>query len=74
MAPYQERVVKEKADLDEKIQKLTDFMAWKLPALPIPSDESVLLHRQKKAMQKYSTILGKRIAGFALKPRSNSKP
>lgn len=63
MAPHQERVVTEKAELDEKRAKLSTFFDTDLFA-SIDEDECRRLLRQADAMQVYSQILGERIAAF----------
>lgn len=61
--PHQERVVKEKADLDERLNKLEAFIEGDAyDALPI--DERHLLQSQAVYMRNYSIILGHRIAYF----------
>ena len=64
MEPHEQRVVTEKAELDEKIVKLEAFldsqtaqnMGWK---------DLGLLGNQLNAMKYYSGILGERIKRFA---------
>lgn len=63
MEGYQQRVLDEKAALDEKIERLISF---------IGSDgfnnlspvECKLLRRQEMIMELYSEVLAERIAGF----------
>ncbi len=63
MQEYQQRMVTEKADLDAKTDKLSDFiMTDKFSGLP--SDEMDRLARQLVCMIKYSEILGERITAF----------
>lgn len=65
MEEYQERVVAEKAELDAKMMKLTDFIdSVRFNALPMA--DRCLLREQKLAMKRYSDILGERIAGFKI--------
>ena len=65
---FQQRVVYEKAELDEKITKLAAFIeTFSAPfsvfgALPEP--ERYRLYAQHRAMVAYSAILGERIAAF----------
>jgi len=64
MKPHQERVVIEKAELDEKRKKLTVFLGgdvWR----GLDELEQSRLNRQLEAMTLYSNILGERIAAFA---------
>ena len=63
LAPYQVRVVTEKADLDERLTKLSDFLPT--PAcFDLPFEDRCLLVRQEKAMKQLSAILGERIGRF----------
>lgn len=63
MQPHQERVIAEKAELDEKIGKLQTFGAG--PVFhSLPVEEQERLHAQFSVMQDYSSILGERIAAF----------
>jgi hypothetical protein len=63
MAPHQERVVTEKAELDDKRAKLDIFLGTKFFAgLDIAERER--LHRQADIMSAYSDVLGERIAAF----------
>ena len=70
MAPHQERVVVEKSELDEKIEKLTNF----LDTRPVPIDEAEAdrLQRQLDCMRAYSGILQERIDAFG-KPASDTE-
>lgn len=63
MLPYQERVVVEKAELDDKLEKLDAFGRTELFA-GLASEEQGRLNRQHSAMEQYSLILGERIAAF----------
>lgn len=63
MEQHQERVVVEKAQLDEKLEKLKAFgLTATFDALP--SDEKSRLTEQQGYMQSYSNVLGRRIAAF----------
>lgn len=63
MAPHQQRVVDEKTELDEKLQRLRDFFGGAIyPNLS--EEERDRLNRQAGVMQQYSDILGERIAAF----------
>jgi len=64
LAPHQQRVVDEKAALDEKIALLTQFIAGSQVFGGLPLDERGRLKRQRLAMIEYSDILGERIAAF----------
>lgn len=64
MEDFQQRVVDEKKELDEKREKLAAFFTGSIfPTLPV--EERVRLERQLDAMNEYSSILGERIAAFA---------
>ena len=63
MEPYQERVVAEKKDLDEKLAKLDLFCRTELFQL-LPGPEQGRLSVQHSLMKKYSAVLGERIAEF----------
>ena len=60
LEPWQDRVIAEKAHLDEKIVKLLKFLAQ--PEVPI--QDYLLLDRQCQIMQDYSRILEERISNF----------
>lgn len=63
MEPYQQRVVDEKRELDEKLDKLIEFVktdAFKL----INSEEQGRLKRQLAIMEQYSMVLSERIVHF----------
>lgn len=66
LQPHQQRVVDEKHELDEKLEKLTAFIeANPLFASPaIAEAERCRLRRQHEAMSLYSQVLGERIAAF----------
>jgi hypothetical protein len=68
MQEYQQRVVDEKADLDEKLSKLSVFIegsfAGKMTFGELPEDEQKRLVRQQELMKGYSEILGARIDAF----------
>lgn len=63
MAPHQQRVVAEKLDLDERLGKLTGFIASPIFAGVDPSEQE-RLHWQRLFMSGYSEILRERIAAF----------
>jgi hypothetical protein len=63
--PHQQRVVDEKAELDEKLTKLVAFFDNPLWS-NLAHDEQARLSRQSEVMREYSDILGKRIAAFNL--------
>ena len=61
--PYQQRVVDEKAELDDKIEKLAKFV-YGDTFTNVETDERVRLYRQLVVMKHYAKILGERIAAF----------
>lgn len=64
MMPHQLRVVDEKKDLDDKIEKLMLFI--RTPTFEaVDSDEQSRLRIQLSTMIAYGTVLGERIAHFA---------
>ena len=63
MQPHQERVVMEKAELDGKVIRLHEFLKGPVFAA-LPTDEQERLTEQFVVMQRYSSILGERIAAF----------
>jgi hypothetical protein len=61
--PYQQRVVEEKDDLDQKLDALHAFQDG--PLFPrLTSAEQARLSLQAHYMSRYSEILGERIAAF----------
>jgi hypothetical protein len=64
MDPYQERVVKEKEELDDKLSRLRPFVKDNVfKTLPETEQERVI--RQLGLMEAYSKVLGERIASFS---------
>lgn len=62
-APREWRVLDEKADLDNRRERLLDFCGS--PTFHgLPESDQILLLRQGVAMRTYSEILGERIAKF----------
>jgi hypothetical protein len=64
LAPHQQRVVDEKAELDERLEKLVAFTRTPIFA-GLDSDERNRLDQQAATMAMYSDILGDRISAFA---------
>lgn len=64
MLSYQQRVIDEKAELDERLVKLNKFFATGTFS-ELSQDEQDRLHRQSKVMKRYSEILGQRIEAFS---------
>lgn len=64
MEEFQQRVVQEKAELDEKLERLCLFCYGRtFESLPLMERER--LNQQRHLMVSYSAILGARIAAFA---------
>lgn len=63
MKPYQQRVVNEKAELDDRLGKLKTFLETEVFS-DLDNDERKRLQLQFLAMNTYSQILGERIAHF----------
>ena len=63
MQPHQESLVKEKAELDEKIANLEAFQQGDIHRT-LPEIERARLKRQFWHMKDYSDVLGERIAAF----------
>ena len=61
MLSYQQRVIDEKAELDERLVNLLNFPNFE----DLPQDEQDRMWRQAKAMKRYSEILGQRIEAFS---------
>lgn len=64
MTDYQERVVKEKQELDNKLSKLSDFITNNPIFNSLPNEDRFLLISQHKVMDQYSSILFDRIKRF----------
>lgn len=65
---YQLRVIQEKAELDDKIQRLSAFFTSPSYA-SLAQREKELLQEQKVAMQRYSGVLRDRLAFWGLNVR-----
>ena len=63
MQEYQQRAIEEKAQLDERLQKLRAFFKSDT-AKQLPKREKELLAQQNLLMTFYSQVLGIRIANF----------
>jgi hypothetical protein len=63
LAPHQERVVAEKADLDDRLQKLVAFFSTPIYA-GLSEAERSRLRSQSFFMMGYSAVLGDRIEAF----------
>ena len=64
MQPHQQRVVEEKAALDEKAHALSQFIGHSDTFLTLDPAEQERLKEQNDVMWQYSEILGARIAAF----------
>lgn len=64
LQPYQQRVVDEKAALDEKIGALMEFIEENGIFAGLPSDEQERLRFQLYYMTKYAKVLWERIEAF----------
>ncbi len=63
MQPHQARVIREKSDLDKKIEDLDAFGRCEA-FRALQADEQYRLGKQLEVMEAYSKILGERIAAF----------
>ena len=63
MQPYQDRVLNEKAELDQRLGKLQAFLST-ATFNSLDADEQARLRRQAGIMQEYSVVLGERLAAF----------
>ena len=63
MQPYQERVVNEQADLQDKLDKLDIFIRGDRFS-SIPMDEQLRMEQQKHFMHGYNEVLKQRIEAF----------
>ena len=70
MKPHEQRVIEEKKELDEKIQKLTSFCNSGKGFVfeSLQEKERFLLHAQLIHMNLYSNILEQRIKLFKTQP------
>lgn len=64
LQPHQQRVVEEKAELDEKLDKLSEFIESSPVFKDLDHTERHRLLRQEGLMFGYSNVLGERIAAF----------
>lgn len=64
MEPHQQRVVNEKAELDDKISKLDEFISSSQIYPNLEMKEKMNLTLQLLYMQSYSRVLGDRIEDF----------
>lgn len=64
MKPHQQRVIDEKADLDERARKLSDFIGNNPMFETLDPEEQERMKVQNDLMWQYSEVLGERIAAF----------
>jgi len=64
MEAYQERVIEEKRELDEKIECLVSFVRDRRKMAPVLLREQMQLMSQLTIMRAYSSVLEDRIACF----------
>lgn len=64
MQPHQQRVIDEKRELDERLNKLLLFIRTNPAFCDLPYREKARLERQVGVMNEYSKILGERMAEF----------
>lgn len=64
LKPYQQRVVEEKEELDEKATALSNFIGFSVEFEDLDPAEQERLKEQNDIMWQYSEILGARIAAF----------
>jgi hypothetical protein len=66
MLDYQQRVIDEKIELDEKLEKLLIFISSDFFSKTISFEEQIRLRKQSVSMTAYSEILAERIEAFSL--------
>ncbi|HEX5362344.1 MAG TPA: hypothetical protein VFW49_14855 [Fluviicoccus sp.] len=64
LQPHQQRVVDEKTELDDRLQKLDAFIKGNPVFTSLAPEEQLRMVRQANAMSAYSEVLGERIAAF----------
>lgn len=64
MQDWQQRVIDEKKELDEKISKLGQFIAYNMAYTKLSDAEQTRLENQRNIMTQYSDILKERIENF----------
>ena len=63
-APHQQRVVDEKNELEDRFKKLDSFILDNPIFTSLPQEDQDLLKEQNNLMQRYLSVLEKRIARF----------
>lgn len=71
LEPYQQRVVEERRDLEDKLSKLTTYLMTPA-AKSLRIAERNLLIDQARIMREYSYILGERISLFTNRAKEAS--
>ena len=61
MSTFKERLIKEQVDLNEKVEKLKEFIEGNKVFITLPVEHQELLCRQFRYMSDYNLILLKRI-------------
>lgn len=61
MSTFKERLIKEQLDLNEKVEKLKEFIEGNKVFITLPVEHQELLCRQFRYMSDYNLILLKRI-------------
>lgn len=64
VAPWQQRVIDEKKELDDRHQKLTTFIFGNRQFHQLPEAEQERLKRQWRIMDEYSGVLAERIEAW----------
>lgn len=64
LAPHQQRVVDEKADLDKRATALSQFIGCNPLFQTLPEDEQKRMETQNSLQWQLSKVLGERIAAF----------
>lgn len=66
LQPHEQRVVAEKAQLDDRLAKLENFLNGDI-VIKLPGNEIELLTKQRMIMQNLSDVLAQRIQNFQIK-------
>lgn len=64
LQPHEERVVQERNELNEKLEKLSHFMDKTAVYIDLPKRDKELLIAQENIMVQYQQILNERIGRF----------
>jgi hypothetical protein len=74
MEAYQQRVINEKRELDERLARLHKFITEPSPYDTLPARQQTLLIFQSQTMATYSRILGERIKLWHIVPIPDDAP